>query len=359
MGCLWQLQYYLRIRTGLMEFQFLSKTGILFLFLLFTSCATVPKGSFGNPVTVSPDYSDLENWAALPFQKDSADAVPLDIWNDIQDTAEVDVFFLHPTTYTGHSGEKQWNADIDDSKVNLRTDKSSIRYQASIFNGAGKVYAPRYRQAHLKCYYLNGKPDAAKALDLAYQDVRSAFQYYLEHFNHGRPFIIASHSQGTDHAKRLILEEIDGKPVQNQLVVAYLVGFAVTENHFKNISPCRSPEETGCFCSWRTFREGYIPPKIHFPDANVLVTNPVTWDNDRPESEKSEQLGAILREFYKPYPNLVETKIYKDLLWVNKPKFPGSFFLTTKNYHIADYNFFYADVRQNAMDRVRAFMLKR
>jgi hypothetical protein len=342
-----------------MTCQLLSKTGILFLFILFTSCASVPKGSFGNHVSVATDYSLLKNWAALPFQKDSADAVPIHVWRDNQDSAEVDVFFLHPTTYTGHAGEKLWNADLEDNKVNLRTDKSSIRYQASIFNGAGKVYAPRYRQAHLKCYYTDKKADAAKAFDLAYQDVRSAFQYYLEHYNQNRPFIIASHSQGTDHAKRLILEEIDGKPVQDQLVVAYLVGFAVAENHFKNINPCRSPEETGCFCSWRTFKEGFIPPKIHYPDTNVLVTNPVTWDSTKPESEKSQQLGAILREFYKLYPALVETKIYKDLLWVNKPKFPGSFFLTTKNYHIADYNFFYADVRQNAMDRVHAFLLKR
>ena len=33
---------------------------------------------------------------------------------------------------------------------------------------------------------------------------KAAFQYYLEHYNNGRPFIIASHSQGTYHAKRLI-----------------------------------------------------------------------------------------------------------------------------------------------------------
>ena len=141
--------------------------------------------------------------------------------------------------------------------------------------------------------------------------------------------------------------------------MAYLVGFAVTENHFDEIKPCKAPDETGCFCSWRTFKDGYIPPKIHYPDTNVLVTNPVTWDSKRTESEKSEQLGDVLRNFYKVYSNLVETKIYKDLLWVNKPKFPGSFLLSTKNYHIADYNFFYADVRQNAQDRVRAFLAKR
>ncbi len=342
-----------------MAYKLFSRTGIFFLLFVFYACASVPKGSFGHDIPVAPDYSDPNAWAALPFQLDSADAVPLSTWKDIQQNAEVDVFFIHPTTYTGKAGENQWNADMHDEKVNLKTDKSSIRYQASIFNGAGKIYAPRYRQAHLKSYYSDKKQDAAKALDLAYHDVSMAFQYYLEHYNHGRPFIIASHSQGTDHAKKLISEYIDGKPIQDQLIVAYLVGFAVTENHFTNMKPCQQPDDTGCFCSWRTFREDYIPQKIHFPDTNVLVTNPVTWDMNKPESKKSEQLGAILREFYKLYPDLVETKIYKDLLWVNKPKFPGSFLLTTKNYHIADYNFFYADVRQNAQDRVQAFFMNK
>ncbi len=342
-----------------MSYPLFPKAGYLFLFFLFTACATLPKGTYESSIPDAPDYSDLNNWAALPFQLDSADAVPLTRWKDEQVNSSVDVFFIHPTTYIGKAGENQWNADIHDEKVNLRTDKSSIRYQASIFNGAGKVYAPRYRQAHLKSYFSTKKLDATKALALAYRDVISAFQYYLEHYNQGRPFIIASHSQGTDHAIKLVSEYIDGQPIQDQFVVAYLVGFAVTENQFNEINPCTMPEEIGCFCSWRTFREGYLPPKIHYPDTNVSVTNPVTWDSKIPESKKTDQLGAILKKFYVLYPDLVETQIYKDLLWVNKPKFPGSFLLTTKNYHIADYNFFYADVRKNAQDRVRAFLAKK
>ena len=65
-----------------------------------------------------------------------------------------------------------------------------------------------------------------------------------------------------------------------------------------------------------------------------------------------------MKDFKKVYPGLVETCVHEDLLWVNKPKFPGSFLLTTKNYHIADYNFFYADIRHNAQVRVNAFLGK-
>lgn len=335
---------------------FVHKAGtILIVALSCISCATLPKGAFGKNIPEAPDYTSADVWAALPEKRDSADALPLSEWEDIQATASVDVFYIHPTTYTGRPGDKYWNADLSDQKCNARTDKYPVRYQASLFNGVGKVYAPRYRQAHLNCFYTKRTPDAAQALELAYEDIKNAFQYYLDHYNQGRPFIIASHSQGTFHAKKLMREFVDGHPIQEKFVTAYLVGLPVPADYFTAIKPCSMPEETNCFCSWRTFRQKYLPKKLHFADSNIVVTNPVTWEATKLTSTKDEQIGAVLRDFQKLYPGLVTTSVYEDLLWVNKPKFPGSFLLTTKNYHIADYNFFYADIRQNAQDRVNAF----
>lgn len=46
----------------------------------------------------APDYSMPENWAALPFRVDAADAVPKgEEWiDDARKT--VDVFYIHPLT---------------------------------------------------------------------------------------------------------------------------------------------------------------------------------------------------------------------------------------------------------------------
>ena len=132
----------------------------------------------------------------------------------------------------------------------------------------------------------------------------------------------------------------------------------VKADYFTSIQPCHTPDETGCYCTWRTFREGYVPKKYHQEGQNIIVTNPVTWCDTIQTSAKQDQAGAVLRDFHQVCPALVETQIHDDLLWVSKPKFPGSFLFMTKNYHIADYNFFYADVRQNAQQRVKAYLNK-
>lgn len=323
-----------------------------FVFLLSTGCKTYqPKGEFSEKPYNNIDYAILDNWAAHPMKIDSADQTPdrIPLPNDLQ----VDVFFLHPTTYVGEKGQDQWNAPIDDVKTNDKTDKSTILFQASAFNLAGKIYAPRYRQAHLTAYFTKDKASARKAFELAYNDVKNAFEYYLKHFNQNRPIIIAAHSQGTQHAERLIQEYFDGNSnLKNKLVVAYLIGMSVGKNAFKSITPCDDANETGCYVSWRTFKEG---TQWQGFEKDILVTNPLSWTNHDSKVDKMENPGSLLRNFYEIKPKLVGAQVAGNILWCNKPKFKGSFFLRTKNYHIADINFYYFSIRENAVKRVGAY----
>lgn len=331
----------------------------LITFGLLQSCSVKPSGVFlETSLPTAPDYSKSENWAALPDRIDMADRTPDSTFQDNQSSAHADVFFLHPTTYTGSTkGHDQWNGPIDNKDLNFKTDQSTILYQASIFNGSGRVYAPRYRQAHLHTFYTKqNKKDAEKAYKLAYQDLRQAFHYYLENYNKGRPIIIASHSQGTGHAKTLLKEFFDGKDLQNQLIAAYLVGWPVENDFFENIPACEDETQTGCFCTWRTFKSGYKPKAFWDPSGSVVVTNPLTWKTDDTFASKELNEGAIFYNFNKLYPQSVEAQVFKGILWSNKPKFPGSVFLTKRNYHIADYNFYYANVRKNAKQRVDAYL---
>ena len=329
----------------------------IFVILIFVSCGAKPKGIFQElPVVTYVNYSDPDNWAALPSKKDQADRTPHSDLQDLQAQAEVDVFFLHPTTYTKKKGNNRWNGDTEDNELNQTTDDGTILNQASIFNGAGKVYAPRYRQAHLHAYYTKDKASAKKAFDLAYHDVKTAFEYYLKNFNKGRPIIIASHSQGTNHAETLLKEFFDGKPLQEKLVAAYLVGMPIQGDEFENIKVCKTADEIGCFCSWRTFKHGHFPKKYK-PNNNIAVTNPLTWTTDETPANAVLNEGTVLYKFEKYYTKqLVDAQVKDGVLWVHKTKFRGSIFLITKNYHIADFNLFYTNVRLNAMLRTSRFL---
>src|SRR5215218_1133576 len=153
----------------------------------------------------SPDYSDINYWAAHPWKKDPSDSVPSGL-NDKSRDSLVDVFFIHPTTYINK--KKSWNADINDGYMNAKTDYTTVLYQASAFNQYARVFAPRYRQAHFSAFFA-GDSAAAAAFDTAYADVKKAFEYYLQHHNNGKPMIIAGHSQGAMLGKRLLKEFFD------------------------------------------------------------------------------------------------------------------------------------------------------
>ena len=320
-----------------------------------------PRNAFeSNVPPAAPDYSSFSSWAAHPSITDSADVVPSEALNDLQGEAVADVFFIHPTTYIGKWRQNKWNGPVDDDDLNEITDALAIRNQATIFNKCFRVFAPRYRQAHIRSYVTKNKADAEKAFKLAYSDVKAAFEFYMEHYNEGRPIVIAGHSQGSSHAIQLLQDYFDGQPLNQQLVAAYIPGMLIRQSQFKSLTPCQKAYQTGCICSWRTMKEGHYPKKFTpvFHDDNV-ITNPLSWSVTQEPVSASHNLGSVLLDFYDGiHPGLVNAQISRGYLWVNKPKFRGSAFILNPNYHRGDFNFFYLNVRENACDRLSAFTSK-
>jgi hypothetical protein len=70
-----------------------------------------------SPIPPESDYSDENNWAALPSKKDAADRVPIGSpFKDEQASAKADVFFIHPTILTYEpTNEFKWNASFSDT----------------------------------------------------------------------------------------------------------------------------------------------------------------------------------------------------------------------------------------------------
>ncbi len=324
--------------------------------LFTTSKSKNPVGKFDNaPQPAAPDYSNLANWAAHPAKKDYADLIPRPLRKETTNLHEaVDVFFMHPTIFSGNpQNEYTWNADISDKTMNRAVDRSSIKFQASIFNQAGRIYAPRYRQAHLRCFFDPHKKEGKKALALAYEDSKNAFEYYLKHYNNGRPFILAGHSQGARHLRIILQEKFDGKELKKQLIAAYLVGWGVDKDSFKEIPLGASPEETGCYLTWRTYAKGFKPDWV---EPNEVCINPLTWSSDITYAPYQLNKGAILLAFNKLRKHLFDAQVQGPVLWVGKPNLFWGRFLKRKDYHIGDLNLFYLSVRRNAVLRAKTYL---
>jgi hypothetical protein len=340
-----------------------------------------PSGPFDPADAVAaPDYSVPENWAALPDRQDLADLVPTGISPaNSQGSAPVDVFFIHPTGFLKGSS---WTFTMDADTSTEENTLWMMANQASAYNGCCNVYAPRYRQASIYAYF-SGEEVAEPVLAFAYQDVERAFDYFLEHFNRGRPFVIASHSQGTHHGIRLLQERIDGTRLADQLVAAFLIGGGLEKSEFaelRDVTVCAHATDTTCAVHWDTFSEAALddPPQ---DSVTRLCVNPLSWEIDGGLAGKEQHAGAVpgSGEFHlsimgddsargvefgalgEPLVNFVEARCKNGRLHISdqsETRF-GRAGALGANYHGLDYPIFHMDIRENVELRVRTYLAAR
>ena len=293
----------------------------------------------------APDYSNLNAWVAHPDKMDESDRLPRNYTDDAQPLDGVDVFFIYPTLYL-KGGE--WNADVNDAALNKVINRSTIRHQAGVFGGLAKVYAPLYRQMHIHGYRdsLNG----SFAFEVAYKDVEQAFEYYWENYNSGNDVVLVAHSQGTNHAERLLKEKVlKTETMKERLLLAYMVGMPIQDD-FSGLPPCKDPEELGCFLSWRAFADGHYP---HYPyGSEIQATNPITWRQDTAFSAFEDHKGILFANKRLRAAGKVKARVQDGLLWVAFGKIPFKGLYTKDNYHIADFNLFWLNIRENFMKRM-------
>ncbi len=304
-------------------------------------------------VPKEPNYHLLSSWAVLPnkYTEDFKVFASQQI-----DTLQADVFYVYPTVFTDKK-DIRWNVPMDDAEQNQSVLGKAVLMQASAFATSGRVYVPYYRQAHLRSYRMfnaGGK----EAQDLAYSDVKKAFEVYLKKYNQGRPIVMVGHSQGTTHTLRLLAEFFDNKPLQKQLIAAYIPGIRVKPNQFKTIKPMMQPNEIGGFVSWNTFKKGNYPKKDKNWYDGSVTTNPITWDDSR--KTKLEQHKGFLYTNKKIYDQALKIEVTDGLIWSSNPKFPLRLFMSfLKNYHAGDINLFWQDIRENSLLRVNTYLQSR
>ncbi len=335
-----------------------------------------PERSFAEaPAPAPPDYSQARSWAALPDREDAADVVPGGDVQDRQAIAEVDVFFVHPTTFFG---AQAWNQSLEDSSTNQLTDMFVLRSQASVFNSCCRIYAPRYRQATIYSF-MDQSGSGRSALQLAYEDVQRAFDYFIEHYNQGRPFILAAHSQGSVHVRTLLENRITGTQLHEQLVAAYPIGFGIDREQMTKAVPdvpvCESAEQVGCVVTWNAVGPHATP--WGDPGKNICV-NPLTWRADGAAAEAALNIGGVAYpgtfkgtladvkgvppEFMDAQPILekgvADAQCVDGMLLVReiRSKYYAARPMGRDNFHIYDYNLFHMNLRKNVEERVQRYL---
>ena len=210
---------------------------------------------------VAPDYNEASQWYISDRQ------------------SEADVFYIISTETGDYTleGVPYYHADTynDSLRAPLYSEMLGVD---TLVSGRLNYYAPYYRQCSLQSFGSDSLLDVR--FPIAINDVRRAFKHYLNHYNQGRPFILAGYSQGAMIMLQL-LKEMDESAFQ-RMIAAYAIGVSISKEDLDNsphIIPATGADDTGvtiCYNSVRDARN--VVARIG--DNNVVAINPVNWRTD-------------------------------------------------------------------------------
>jgi len=322
---------------------------LLLLFILILSLTLMACGNEKAAI----DYSKSEHWLALPASVEK----------------EVDVFYLYPTSWNKVNKDEPNICAIDNPSM-LAGSKISFDLQATAFKTVGNIYAPYYRQAdatYLLSLPLNKQRELIEGIPAS--DVSSAFDYYIKHYNNGRPFILAGHSQGSYVMLNLLSKYMKENPeVYNRMIAAYVIGYSVTEDYLaKNphLKFAEGPDDTGVIVSYNT-QAPVIAGKNPVLLPGAIAINPISWTREETPATAGENLGSVVLS-----DDRIVSENAKDYADARVDKAKGAVICTTVDpdtlppkdllfgkgvFHLYDYSFYYYNIRENAANRTRNFL---
>ena len=296
-----------------------------------------------------PDYAQVENWAYLEESTDKP----------------VDIFFVCPTVYAGAEGIFNMAMDDEATKASFL---GAINMEKGIYDESGRFFAPYYRQAGLNVYALP-EEEREPYLALAYEDVRAAFSYYLEHYNDSRPIVLAGFSQGADMCIRLLKDFFADEEVNGLLVACYAIGWRITEEELEEYPHLRfaaGENDTGVIIAFNSEAEDVTDSLMIPAGTRTLAINPLNWKTDGTPAGKEENLGACFTDYsgeiVTEIPQLTGAYIDPERGALKVPDVspddypPGLDIFSEGVYHLYDYQFFYRNLQENVGARVDAYL---
>lgn len=289
----------------------------------------------------APDWADTAAWyISLPSGTAGEDSPA---------AAAADIFYILPTCV--------WDWTAGDGLVcrysdYTRTDhieafRPSAELAESIFaQGRYGFYCPYYRQISLNVW-MDGDEAVERLFPLSMEDVSEAFGYYLEHYNDGRPFVLAGFSQGG----KAVVELVKHTPasVLERMVAAYAIGYRISDDEleqYPSLVPATDSAGTGTVISYNSVAEPENACPVLSP-TDVCI-NPVSWTTGAVPARLNDSVTVTVDTLH--HLLLVEGL---DPAHYAVPSLSSIF--PAGNYHLQELNFYQDHLRRNTDLRIRNF----
>lgn len=198
-------------------------------------------------------------------------------WYSCGDTTKAaDVFYVYPTvsTLSFADNDSSWFADI--SLPEVREEANGNQRFNKMLYGEYNFYAPYYRQMIFEAY-SQPSPVLDSLAQIAAKDVNDAFQFYMEHYNHGRPFFLMGHSQGS----QMLIELLEHGMTEEQrklMVAAYCIGYHVSAEELAAYPEALQPAMDSTMRGLIVFNSVTDTTAMGMVSrGDVVGINPTTW----------------------------------------------------------------------------------
>lgn len=296
----------------------------------------------------STDYSNADNWLSLPETTDK----------------EVDVIYLYPSVWQS-TDDSDVIADIDDETMREPA-QDKLALQASVFADSCNVYAPYYRQVDLT-YALTLSDDDRDSLmnTVSEAEPMNALDYYFENYNDGRPFILASHSQGSQIMSYILSEYMADHPeYYERMVAAYVIGYSVTQSYLDentHLKFAEGADDTGVIISYNTEGPGNSGQSNVVVAEGAIAINPLNWQRDDTYAGVEENDGCMF-DAGTVADGIADAQVDTERgVVVCSSIDPDTYAVTgtdvfgPESYHRYDYALYYENLKENVATRIASY----
>lgn len=312
-------------------------------------------------IGIPTDYSEKDNWHRCP--------------NADERTKKVDVIYFVGTSAANPEGGDISAIDEPTLRMPMLGD-----FELSIFEPFCNVFFPWWRQVDSTALYRLS-PEAVDQLQYAEPrtDVYAVMDYYFEHLNDGRPYILVGHSQGARMIS-ILLEDymVVHQERYEKMIAAYRIGDGLTKEYLEknpHVKAAQSAEDTGVCISWNTEGPANASHYGLIVRPGCVCINPINWKTDETYASAKENLGSVILNMMDgtttTVKNLADARVdrkrgtvvvdsgecrkYADALaWGEEAKA----LFGPESYHGCDFSFFYYNIRENAKLRIKKWFEK-